>query len=280
MLDSSPNFQLIELDAVTSTNTFLAAYQPQQGTDLTLVTAEYQTAGRGQTGNTWESERGKNLLFSLLLRPSFLPPTHLFLLSEAIALAIRNAVDSFLGNPQFPFETNASATPCHPAVSVKWPNDIYVGDRKIGGILMENEFSGSHIGRCIIGCGVNINQADFHSDAPNPVSLRQLLGHDTTRMLVLDTIITQFRHYYADIQASFAASTSAQDQTASLTSSLHTAYRSFLYRREGLHPYLDTSSPTPFLAEIADVEPSGHLLLRDTSGHIHRYAFKEVSFVV
>ena len=279
MLDSSPHFQFIELNEVTSTNSFLSDYRPQQPTDLTLVTAEYQTAGRGQTGNSWESAPGQNLLFSLLLYPTFLPPSHLFLLSETIALSIREAIDTFLNARPNSVDSHSLITPSHPTVSVKWPNDIYVGDRKIAGILIENELCGSHVGRCIIGCGVNINQAEFHSNAPNPISLCQLLGHDTPRLLVLDTIITHFRRHYTDLQATFAADSSNPDPTHVAPPSLHATYLSNLYRRFGLHTYHETSTSTSFLAEIADIEPTGHLLLRDTSGQLRRYAFKEVSFV-
>ncbi|MBQ9191850.1 MAG: biotin--[Bacteroidaceae bacterium] len=262
VLDSSPSFRYIELDETASTNSFLADYRPLQPAELTLVSAEYQTAGRGQTGNSWESAAGQNLLFSLLLHPVFLPPTRLFLLSEAIALSIRDALGSFLdGQKSLP-------EGCPDAISVKWPNDIYVGDRKIGGILIENELSGSRIGRCIIGCGVNINQPEFHSDAPNPVSLRQLLGRDTPRPLVLDAIITRFRRHYAALEAQ-----------ADAAATLHASYLAALYRRTGMHPYREASSSTPFLAEIADVETSGHLVLRDEQGCLRRYAFKEVAFV-
>lgn len=263
MLDSSPFFQMIELDEVNSTNSYLAGYRPIRPSDITLVTAEYQTAGRGQTGNSWESERSQNLLFSLLLHPHSLTAAQMFVLSEAIALSIHEAVVSFLN------DKIVDNRPSSLAVTVKWPNDIYVGDRKIGGILIENTLCGQNVDRSIIGCGVNINQATFHSDAPNPVSLRQLLDHDIERRFVLEAIIDNFNHHYSALQSS--------DTTAAATA-IHSAYLAALYRRQGLHPYRLPSSPTPFLAEIADVQPSGHLILREPSGALHCFAFKEVSF--
>ena len=291
MLDSSPTFRFIELDEVASTNSFLADYRPLEPTEMTLVTAEYQTAGRGQAGNSWESAPGQNLLFSLLLHPTFLPPTFLFLLSEAIALAIRDTLASILGNPKnrhaaLPLsDLTIPSANLSSSVTVKWPNDIYVDDRKIAGILIENQLSGQHIGRCIIGCGININQTEFHSDAPNPVSLRQLLGYDLTRTLVLDAIITAFRRHYSALRTTFSSPEPVDDKAANgcrsvISKSLHASYLDALYRRTGLHPYLDATSPTPFLAEVADVEPSGHLILRDTEGHLRRYAFKEVAFIL
>lgn len=268
MLDSSPRFKMIELDETTSTNTFLATYRPPTSTDITLVTAEYQSGGRGQTGNSWESERGQNLLFSLLLHPTFLPATHLFAISEAIALSIREAVLHTLTTPQAfsPFTANPTdshrAAGIFPPLTVKWPNDIYAGDCKLGGILIENELSGHTISRCIIGCGLNVNQQTFVSDAPNPISLHQLAGHPFERQLLLSDIIDAFFRRY--------------DALDSL-SSLHADYLAALYRRDGFHPYRDAYGP--FLAEIVDVEPTGHLLLRDEAGNLRRYAFKEVSYL-
>jgi len=253
MLDSSPQFRMIELDETTSTNSFLADYHPLRPTELTLVTADYQTAGRGQTGNTWESERGKNLLFSLLLCPKDLLASQMFLISEAIVLAIRDAIDAIL---------REHSSKSLPEVTIKWPNDVYVGNHKIAGILIENTLCGQYVGSSIIGCGINVNQAFFHSDAPNPVSLCQLLGLELERSFVLDAVITRFRRNLSSL------------------ATLHPAYLSALYRREGFHPFILPSSSTPFLAEIADVEPSGHLVLRDTEGTLLRFAFKEVSYVI
>lgn len=264
-LDCSPQFHMIELDETTSTNSFLADYRPARGSELTLVTAEYQSAGRGQKGNTWESARSMNLLFSLAIQPESLPAGCVFLLSEMMALSIRDALATFLGK-----ELTAA-----PAVGVKWPNDIYVGDSKIAGILIENDLRGGLVGRCIIGCGVNINQEFFESDAPNPISLRQLLGHEVERSFVLDAIIMNFRRYYSALHADLASR--GRD---SEVPPLHEAYRRALYRGTGFYPYIDTSSSEQFSAEIADVEPTGHLLLRDSQGNLRRYAFKEVSFVL
>ena len=101
-LDDSPRFRMIELDEVDSTNSYLKGYRPLHMTDVTLVTAEHQTAGRGQTGNTWESERGRNLLFSLLLHPTQLSASEMFVISEAIALSIREAVITAISQPHPP----------------------------------------------------------------------------------------------------------------------------------------------------------------------------------
>ncbi|MBQ9285687.1 MAG: biotin--[Bacteroidaceae bacterium] len=268
MLDNSPDFLMIELDEVSSTNTFLRDYRPTSHTPITLVTAEHQTAGRGQTGNTWESERSSNLLFSLQVKPASLPANHTFALSQAIALAIREAIASILNR-------QSSITNPQSSISVKWPNDIYVGDRKIAGILIENDFRGASVERSIIGCGVNINQADFKfptilppkANAPTPVSLLQITGQPTERSLVLSAIVEAFRRRYPAIESGSSEAIGA----------LRADYLAALYRRTGFHPYRDANGT--FMAEIADVEPSGCLILRDSEGRLRHYAFKQVAYL-
>ena len=273
--------KFIELDETVSTNTFLATYQAAEPAALTVVTADYQTAGRGQPGNSWESERGKNLLFSILVQPASLPASHVFALSEAIALSIREAIVSFLNLPSTkdeslsPFEEIKKELP----VTVKWPNDVYVGDSKIAGILIENTLRGDHVARSVIGCGVNVNQTEFHfpsltphpstlnpqPSTPIPVSLRQLIGHDCDRRDILHHILEAFRRRYDTLDPQPSAQR------------IHTDYLAALYCRTGLHPYRDAQKQ--FDAEIVDVEPSGHLVLREANGSIRRYAFKEIEYV-
>ena len=205
------------------------------------VVADYQTAGRGCGTNTWESERGKNLLFSLLIHPAEVPAVKQFRISMAISLAILDTLEQHIGD-----------------VSIKWPNDVYWRNGKLGGILIENRLQGGCIKDCIIGVGLNVNQEQFHSDAPNPVSLKRIHGQETEREQLLSDILVRFDEY--------------------LTQDLKARYLSRLYRRKGFHPYADKEGA--FMAEIIDVEDDGHLLLRDDNGHDRRYAFKEVQFVI
>ena len=275
-LDDSPYFRMIELDETDSTNNFLKGYRPLTPVDVTLVTAEHQSAGRGQAGNSWESERSQNLLFSLLLTACPVPSSQLFAISEAIALAIREAIIDEITRHSSPDIRHSSFDTRHSSpVTVKWPNDIYVDDRKIAGILIENDLQGSSVSRSIIGCGVNVNQASFRfptlapatndgeKRSPTPVSLFQLLGHTTERRFVLERIMEHFMHHYADLQRG------AFDD-------IHTRYHAALYRSSGLHPFRDADGL--FRASIEGVAPTGHLLLRDTDQRLRRYAFKEVSF--
>jgi len=234
-----------------STNRWFASHgrPTEEQAPCEVVWADYQTAGRGQGTNRWESERGQNLLFSIRLtwnrmadgRLSFdMPANRQFLVSMAISLAIVDALGQYIGD-----------------LSIKWPNDIYWRNGKLGGILIEHTLQGSVIKESIIGVGLNVNQQVFHSDAPNPVSLWQICGQDTDREQLLHDILDRFSRYVG------------QD--------VHEDYMRVLYRRKGFHPYADSSGA--FMAELVDVEDSGHLLLRDDSGQLRRYAFKEVSFV-
>lgn len=250
-LDDSPQFQWLELDEVTSTNDFLHSYRPVEERRITLVTAEYQTAGRGSGQNHWESERGKNILFSLLVHPRHIPPERMFVLSEVLALAIRDAVHSFTLHPS-PF-------------ILKWPNDIYHGDKKLCGMLIENDLRGDSIERSVMGVGINVNQITFESDAPNPVSLAQILGHEMERRFVLECVIENFSRYYG------------WTEQGSLDE-IHQMYLSHLYRKDEKHHFIDKNGP--FLGTITDVEPSGHLIIIDEMGKNRRYAFKEVAYLV
>jgi BirA family biotin operon repressor/biotin-[acetyl-CoA-carboxylase] ligase len=205
------------------------------------VWADYQTAGRGCGTNHWESERGKNLTFSMLLHPHDVPAQKQFRISRAISLAICKALGQHIGD-----------------LSIKWPNDIYWRDGKIGGILIEVTLQGNKVKDCIIGIGLNINQRVFRSDAPNPVSMWQICEQETDCEQLLQEILQAFQEYMGK---------SNKDE-----------YQSMLYRRKGFHPYADKDGA--FMAEIIDVEDDGHLLLRDDNGQLRRYAFKEVTFVI
>ena len=247
----------INLPTVDSTNLFVRSMLEEERTGMveseavlpgfTLVVADDQTRGRGQLGNSWETERGKNLTFSLLCHPDFLLASEQFLLSQCMAVAIREVLSQYVEG-----------------VEVKWPNDIYVGERKISGTLIECDLQGKCIANCIIGVGININQTEFRSDAPNPTSLRLLTGEEHDREAILTAIVHAFQQGYEALQRGGAEQVRQQ-------------YRAHLYRREGFHRYSDVRGE--FLAEIADVEPTGHLRLRFENGSVVRYELKEVRFM-
>ena len=165
-----------------------------------VVVADNQTEGRGCGTNRWESERGQNLLFSLMIHPENLPANQQFQISMAISLAIIDALGQMVGD-----------------LSIKWPNDIYWCNGKLAGILIENTLKGNLIKDSIIGVGLNVNQRKFHSDAPNPVSLWQITGQETNREQLLKDIL----------------------QRLDFKDSLKERYMKSLYRRKGFHPYTD-----------------------------------------
>ena len=231
-------WKIVHIDETDSTNRWL---REQGGEENMVVWADYQTAGRGCGTNHWESERGKNLTFSMLLHPHDVPAQKQFHISMAISLALCKALGQHIGD-----------------LSIKWPNDIYWRDGKIGGILIEVTLQGNKVKDCIIGIGLNINQRVFRSDAPNPVSMWQICEQETDCEQLLQEILQAFQEYMGK---------SNKDE-----------YQSMLYRRKGFHPYADKDGA--FMAEIIDVEDDGHLLLRDDNGQLRRYAFKEVTFVI
>lgn len=240
---------IIDLAETASTNTWLREHPDTP--HATVVATSCQTAGRGQRGNTWESEPGANLTFSILMRPTAIPPSRQMAISRATALAIARWLDRYV--------------PADETVAVKWPNDIYVGDRKICGILIEHVLSSDKIERTVIGAGININQKQFLSNAPNPVSLYQLTG----RNFSLSNMIVEVARDIIDLveAENIAGGTLTADE-----------YQSRLWRRDGFYPYRDAGGE--FRARIVSVAPDGMLTLQRTDGTLSTYAFKEVSFVL
>jgi BirA family biotin operon repressor/biotin-[acetyl-CoA-carboxylase] ligase len=240
-----PVFHLAETD---STNNYLNALSRKENPEeFTVITADFQTAGKGQRGNGWESEAGKNLLFSTVMYPVFLEPRKQFFLSQVIALAVKEELDTFSDG-----------------FSIKWPNDIYWHEKKICGTLIENDLLGTSIRKSIAGIGININQEQFRSAAPHPVSLRQITGEPQCREHILGRIIDRIIGNYTLLK---------EGKTDILTCRYHNA----LFRREGMYPYRDSSGI--FMARIVCVKPEGTLILKDENGNERVYAFKEVQHV-
>ena len=240
--------KIIPLGETDSTNRFMREYTGGEGRLMTVVTAEHQTAGRGQGRNTWESEAGKNLLFSVLTRPSGLAARRQFVMLEAGALAVRDALAAVIGE-----------------TTVKWPNDVYWRDMKISGTLSECTISGGLVGRCILGTGINVNQRRFVSDAPNPVSLAMITGRDADRPSLLRQFIARFSHYLGMVNDG-------------QYDAIHGLYAEALYRRTGRHAWRDAGGC--FTAAVERVEPDGRLVLRRDDGRLSTYMFKEVEHVI
>ena len=232
----------MKVERTHSTNTLLKELLAKgdrrvSGDELFYVRADYQTAGRGQAGNGWESEAGKNLLCSILLPPD----KNLYFLNIAIGVALVRVIgDDF---------------------TIKWPNDIYWGDKKVAGILIENAIVGSEVKYSIAGIGLNVNQTAFHSDAPNPISLKQIRGQEYNIEQLMNQLLE-------------AVKTVLQEPEREVWS----YYRSHLYRREGLWPFEDKNDC--FLARIKDVLPTGEIVLEDEQGKERKYHFKQIRYVI
>ncbi len=156
---------IIFLKEIGSTNDYLIGqvYKKRILEEGTVVVTQSQTRGKGLENNFWESEPGKNLTFSVLLRPVFIKASQLFILNKAISLGVMDFVKSVLPNEN---------------ISIKWPNDIYINDGKVAGILINNSISGNDFLHAVAGIGINVNQTLFSDDTRNPVSLKQFTGQD------------------------------------------------------------------------------------------------------
>ena len=243
----------IHLAETTSTNTAAREELPHCPSPLLLVTAEHQTAGRGQRGNTWEAEKGKNLLFTLALHPTTVKAAEQFVLCELISVALCEVLGQYSAD-----------------IRIKWPNDIYHRDHKLCGILIEHDICSAHLAHTLIGVGLNVNQEQFTSDAPNPVSLCQILGHDLDREALLAALTDKFAELY---QAMLAA-----PDTTLWRKALHARYTSLLYRLGT--PALYSDAGGRFRATLRDVEPDGRLRLEDEQGTLRSYLFKEVAYII
>jgi BirA family biotin operon repressor/biotin-[acetyl-CoA-carboxylase] ligase len=210
-----------------------------------VVQTDFQLAGKGQIGNSWESENSKNLLFSLLLYPEQIRPDQQFVISQIVSLAIQKTLAQYTDE-----------------ITIKWPNDIYWKNKKIAGILIENSLQGKHIKFSVIGIGLNINQMEFKSDAPNPVSLRQIIGKSINRKLILRSIYQNIMGLYQNYDIL----------------KIQTKYFNLLYKKEGFHSF--KADEESFIARIFAVHQDGRLELETEDGEYRSFYFKEVSFVM
>lgn len=231
--------EIIKLTDTASTNDYLLELNTDR--DICVV-ADYQSAGKGMGTNAWESEPGKNLLFSILIHPTWLPVRQQYLLSMAEAVAIVEVLGE--------------------GYEIKWPNDIYYGDRKLSGTRIDVNLYGGQLRDVIIGTGINVNQEVFVSDAPNPVSLKNITGREHDRDTLLRTILYHFTYYYNMVRET-------PDKIVHL-------YHEHLYHRTGLHTFTDKDGT--FKAEIVRVAENGIITLRRTDNTLSHYEFKQLRF--
>lgn len=239
---------IIVKNEIESTNNYakqMVSDKPEEGT---VVLAHYQFKGRGQQGNFWESEPGENLLFSIIFYPSFLDVAMQFYLSKAVSFALFEYISDVVAD-----------------VKIKWPNDIYVGNKKIAGILIENAVKGNHLDYSIVGIGLNLNQNKFYSEAPNPVSLAQLTGIEFNKEEQLKKLLKAIEKWYSILQ---------NQQLKEIDS----AYLKNLYAFKQWRKYrVGTKELTGWIKGVGEF---GQLQLEFRSGVIKEFMFKEIELVI
>jgi BirA family biotin operon repressor/biotin-[acetyl-CoA-carboxylase] ligase len=233
---------------LSSTNSYAAGLVKNNAArEGTIVYTNFQTAGRGQAGNSWESEEGKNLLISLILFPSMIIPEEQFIMSKTVSLGICD----------FLLQNTAN-------VSIKWPNDICINNDKIAGILIESSILMNEIESMIVGIGLNINQRIFKSDAPNPVSLSMITGKEHDLEECLKSLANCLDTRYKQL-------------TTEGRNGIDSEYTAKLYRRGEWCTYSDSAGQ--FEGRIISVNPDGRLQIEDHRGEIKEYGFKEIEFL-
>jgi BirA family biotin operon repressor/biotin-[acetyl-CoA-carboxylase] ligase len=217
--------------------------------NISVVTAEFQTAGKGQQGNSWHSERGKNLLFSHAVFPEKLAAAEQFILSQIVALALCKTLLSF------------GIDAC-----IKWANDIYVGDKKIAGVLIENQLLGALLKTGIIGIGLNVNQTEFPPFLPNPTSMALCAQQSFDKDEVLERYLRNFDELFQTID------------DISVRTAIRSEYLSKLYRHNIFSRFADANGE--FEGSIIDVEQDGKLVIQTSISNVRSYYFKEVRFLL
>ena len=242
---------LLKFDTLDSANSYALSLLagPAKVPEGTVVMASEQRAGRGQAFTHWVSEPGKNLLISVVLYPHFVEPSQIFLLSQCISLGIYDALKSILGSD----------------VRIKWPNDIYFGDKKVCGLLIENSIRALHINHSVAGIGINVNQLDFPQSLPNPVSIRQVTGQEANLAEVYNRVCSSIEKRYLQLKAGHAKE-------------IREDYLAALYRFKEYHFF--EYGGQRFRAMITGVDDDGKLVLEYGNGLTGRYDFKTIHYVL
>ncbi|MBO7323854.1 MAG: biotin--[acetyl-CoA-carboxylase] ligase [Bacteroidales bacterium] len=264
--------QHLRYDILPSTNTFLMEKlrdESDKFADGSIVSAGFQGAGRGQVGNSWESAAGANALFSLALRNLQLPAAEHFCITQIVALALCESLCQQL--PCFRSDDVA------PKLRIKWPNDIYFGNKKLAGILIESRIFGGQIQDCICGIGLNVHQEIFLSDAPNPISLKQICQQHPESLKILSQL--EMSTFIENIAQNILGQKEKFQQALLSREDIQNNYMKRLYRLMEWHHFQDEEAS--FEARIVDVLPDGRLQLeKKWSGELKNYAFKELRFVI
>jgi len=239
----------IRHEKVSSTNTVAAEIlRNGNAPEGTVITSLWQEAGKGQQGNSWESEPGKNLLMSAILYPTMILPEMQFDICRIVSLGV--------------FDTLIKKVD---SVSIKWPNDIYVKSDKIAGILIENTIMGNSINSSVAGIGLNINQDVFRGNAPNPTSLKIISGNEYDIEIILKDLCGCIENRYNMLKQGKRKIVSED-------------YKKALFRLGQWDSYRDKDGE--FTGCIEDVRESGLLVVKKKNGKTEEYAFKEIEYIL
>lgn len=240
---------LVKLSEVDSTNNYLkkALSNTKPLAEGTVIMADHQFAGRGQQSNVWKAEKGKNLTISILFRPIFLNINHQFYLNKAICLGINDCLRDIIGNN----------------CKIKWPNDIYYNNEKLGGVLVENVAIGNKLKTSIVGVGINVNQQDFGPGTKRATSLSKILQQDYPLNNLLKQLCKSIENRYLQLQRNEL-------------SSLDEDYLQRLFRLNEVNQYLIGSEICN--GSIKGVTKQGYLLLQ-TNDDLKTLDLKQVTFM-
>lgn len=242
--------QLIWLPECGSTNTVARELIGEnRATDGCTVITDKQTAGRGQRGNQWEAAPGENLTLSVVWRPTFLPATAPFRLNLAVALAVHDWASQLLGPD--------------PALRLKWPNDLFYQDQKLGGILIENTLSGGQIHYSVAGMGINVNQTQF--GVATATSLSRLTGRAYALPALAARLLESLERRYLQLRAGQVAP-------------LQQAYQQVLYRYDEWHAFEVEGKRVQ--GRIVDVTEAGLLVLELSNGQRRSFGLQEIRHIL
>ncbi len=241
------DFIIIKHEKTVSTNLLamktIARGEAENGI---VITADYQTGGKGTGNNIWESQKGKNLLFSLIITPHHIEPAKQFLITQIVSLSIVFTLKNQV-----------------PGIKIKWPNDIYAGEKKIAGILIQNTVSANKIAFSVIGVGVNVNQKKFSKEIPNPVSLMEIIKKETETDRLLQSLLNNFDRLY--------------NRSTYDSKFIKAQYIKHLYRLGTYANYMAYGKL--FKAKIKGITRFGQLVLEEENGNEKTFNFKEIVFV-
>ena len=243
------DFSFKYLEKVDSTNAYLLEWPEKERVDMVVFAGE-QTAGKGMGANVWESETGENLTFSMGVDMAFLKAADQFLLSQAVPLGLLDVLDTVLPSEQ---------------LTVKWPNDLYFGNRKLCGILVNSTVHGMDMGVSVIGIGLNVNQIQFKDWPTHPISMRMILDREVALEPLLEQLVTAVDHRIEQLRSPEGIAKIKAD------------YLKRLYR---YHQWGTFEAKNGIVKLYVDgIDEFGRLKTLDETGNTHIYDIKELKFL-